>query len=65
MAANVDASRALDEFEAVLCRGSEPNRCIEAMEILRRWQWDRDLDDASRNRAGLLVREFSSRYLYG
>ena len=63
MGANVDASRALDEFEAVLCRGSEPNRCIEAMEILRRWQWDRDLDAASRSRASMLVREFL--YLYG
>ena len=63
MGANVDASRALDEFEAVLCRGSEPHRCIEAMEILRRWQWDRDLDAASRSRASMLVREF--RYLYG
>ena len=65
MAANVDASRALDELESVLHRGSELNRCIEAMEILRRWQWDRDLDDASRSRAGGLVREFSRRYFYG
>jgi len=64
MAANVDASRALDELELVLHEGSEPNRCVEAMEILRRWQWDRDLDDASRNRAGVLVREFGRLY-YG
>ncbi len=65
MAANVDASRALDELESVLYQGSEVNRCIEAMEILRRWQWDRDLDDASRSRAGWLVREFGRRYFYG
>ena len=63
MAANVDTSRVLDELETVLHLGSEPNRCFEAMEILRRWRWDRDLDDASRSRAGVLVREFS--YVYG
>jgi hypothetical protein len=63
MAANVDASRVLDELESVLHQGSEPNRCFEAMEILRRWRWDRDLDDASRSRASVLVREFS--YVYG
>jgi hypothetical protein len=62
MAANVDASRALDELESVLHEGNEPYRCMEAMEILRRWRWDRDLDDASRDRAGGLVREFSRMY---
>jgi hypothetical protein len=65
MAANVDASRALDELEAVLYEGREPSRCQEAMEILRRWQWDRDLDDASRHRAAGLVHEFGRRYAFG
>ena len=65
MAANVDASRVLDELETVLDAGREPNRCIEAMDILRRWQWDGDLDDASRRRAGVLVREFGRRYVFG
>jgi hypothetical protein len=64
MAANVDAGRWLDELEAVLDAGREPHRCLEAMAILRRWQWDRDLDDASRRRASGLVREFSRRYAY-
>lgn len=63
MAANVDANRVLDELESVLYQGSEPKRCFEAMEILRRWRWDRDLDDASRSRAMGLVREFS--HVYG
>jgi hypothetical protein len=63
MAANVDTSRALDELESVLHQGNEPTRCMEAMDILRRWQWDRDLDDASRSRAGVLVREFC--HVYG
>jgi len=62
MAANVDANRALDELEAVLHRGAEPRRCVEAIVILRRWQRDRELDDASRNRAGWLVRLFGRRY---
>ena len=62
MAADVDASRALDELETVLHQGSEPTRCFEAMEILRRWRWDRDLDDKSRTRANGLVREYS--YVY-
>lgn len=65
MGANVDASRALNELEAVLYQGREPSRCQEAMEILRRWQWDRDLDDASRGRAAMLVREFGRRYVFG
>jgi hypothetical protein len=65
MAANVDASRALDELATVLYDGNEPNRCMEAIEILRRWQWDRDLDEPSRSRASVLVREFGRRYLYG
>jgi hypothetical protein len=62
MAANVDTSRVIDELEAVLLAGSEPGRCQEALEILRRWQWDRDLNDVSRRRASVLVREFARRY---
>ena len=62
MSANVDASRVLDELETVLHQGVERRRCVEAMVILRRWQWDRELDDASRSRASLLVRLFGRRY---
>ena len=65
MAANVDASRALDQLEAVLYAGRELNRCLDAMDIVRRWQWDRDLDTASRHRAAGLAREFGRRYGYG
>ena len=36
MAANVDASRALDELAAVLSEGREPSRCQEAMEVCER-----------------------------
>ena len=62
MAANLNTGRALDEIEQVLVAGEEPDRCREAMAILRRWQWDDDLDDSSRTRASGLVRQF--RYSY-
>jgi len=65
MAANVDASRVLDELEQVLSEGEEPSRCREAMAVLRRWQWDRDLDESSRTRAVVLVRQFGRRYRLG
>ncbi len=61
MAANVDTNRVIDELEAVLSAGVEPHRCIEAMDILGRWQWDRDLDDRSRQRSSKLVRIFAGR----
>lgn len=56
--ANVDATRAIDELEAVLAGGAEAGRCGEVLEILRRWQWDRDLDEHSRRRAHEVVRRF-------
>ena len=62
MAANVDANPVIDELEALLSAGREPARCCEAMEILRRWQWDGDLDELSRRRAGALVRRYQ-RYI--
>ncbi|MFN8643357.1 MAG: hypothetical protein U0802_17485 [Candidatus Binatia bacterium] len=58
MAANVDTTRVIDELEAVLRSGVEPTRCDEAMAILTRWQWDGDLDEPSRRRAGALVRRY-------
>ena len=62
MAADVDTSQVLDEFEQLLNRGGEPGRCREAIAVLRRWQWDRELDEGSRSRAVLLVRQFGRRY---
>lgn len=61
MAANVDTSRVLDDLEAVLGAGLDEGRCSEALEILRRWQWDRDLNESSRRRATDLLKLFSSR----
>lgn len=62
MAANLDASRALDALEQILRHGEERERCREAIVILKRWEWDRDLDDPSRARASSLIREFGRRY---
>lgn len=64
MGANVDTGRVIDEFEQVLHTGQDLSRCQEAMVILRRWQWDEDLSDTSRDRASMLVRQFSRRYLF-
>lgn len=65
MAANVDTTRVIDELEALLVAGNEPHRCEEAMTILLRWQWDGDLSDLSRQRAGRLVRQFQYQWASG
>ena len=62
MAANLDTMHVIDELEALLSAGGERVRCAEAMAILSRWQWDSDLDEPSRQRAGALVRQYR-RYL--
>jgi hypothetical protein len=64
MGANVDTGRIIDEFEQVLHTGADKSRCHEAMVILRRWQWDEDLSDSSRDRAGMLVRQFGTRFAF-
>ncbi|HSP96248.1 MAG TPA: hypothetical protein VL049_03235 [Candidatus Dormibacteraeota bacterium] len=58
MAANLDTTGVIDQLEALLAAGEEPTRCEQAMAILWRWQWDRDLDEPSRRRAGMLVRRY-------
>lgn len=62
MSANLNTGRMLDELEAVLDAGRDARRCREALAILQRWQWDRDLDAASRARAATLLRAFGRRY---
>jgi hypothetical protein len=64
MGANVDTGRIIDEFEQVLHTGQDMSHCHEALVILRRWQWDEDLNDSSRDRAGMLVRQFRRHYSY-
>lgn len=62
MSANLNTGRMLDEIEAVLEAGRDTRRCREALAILQRWQWDRDLDAPSRTRAASLLRLFARRY---
>jgi len=63
MAANVDTTRVIDELEALLNAGDEPSRCEQAITILWRWQWDGDLDEPSRRRAGTLVRRYQHYFM--
>jgi hypothetical protein len=58
----IDVDNDITGYEAVLRAGGDANTCRTALEILRRWQWDEQLQPASREKARLLVREFGSRY---
>lgn len=58
----VNVSRQVQGIESVLRSQRDPVRCKNAMTILRRWQSDETLDDASRAQAQRLVRQFRSRY---
>jgi hypothetical protein len=62
MSANLNTATVLDEIEAVLDAGRDARRCREALAILQRWQWDRDLDAPSRTRAASLLRIFGRRF---
>ncbi len=55
----IDVSREVEKLECVLRLGEELARCKEAMAILGRWQFDEMLDDASREKARMLVHEFA------
>lgn len=58
--AKIDVSRYVQEMERALRSRQDPVRCEDAIAILRRWQFDEMLDDASRAKAEMLVREFDS-----
>jgi hypothetical protein len=55
----IDVSREVAGLERVLRSHETPARCREAMAILGRWQFDEMLDDASREKARMLVHEFA------
>jgi hypothetical protein len=55
----IDVSQWIAELEQVLRSAKNPVRCEEALAILQRWQFDKMLDDASREKARTLVREFA------
>jgi hypothetical protein len=56
----IDVSRYVHGMERMLDSQQDPVRCETTITILRRWQFDEMLDDASRAKAGMLVREFES-----
>lgn len=56
----IDVSRYVHGMERALHSQQDPVGCEKTIAILRRWQFDEMLDDASRAKAGMLVREFES-----
>ena len=54
----IDVKRQVEEMEDVLRTEGDPARCQATISILRRWQFDEMLDDASREKARMLVLEF-------
>jgi hypothetical protein len=60
MTTKIDVSRYVKGMEGVLHSRQDPVSCETTITILRRWQFDEMLDDASRAKAGTLVREFES-----
>lgn len=56
----IDVGRQVAEIEHVLRAAGDLIQCREALAILERWQFDQMLDDASRERARVLVREFAA-----
>jgi len=56
----IDVSRYVQGMERALHSQPDPVSCETTLTILRRWQFDEMLDDASREKAGILVREFES-----
>jgi hypothetical protein len=55
----IDVSQWVAELEQVLRSAESPIRCEEALAILQRWQFDEMLDDASREKAKTLFRQFA------
>ncbi len=58
----IDVSKALDDLERVLRSGDDRARCLDALGTLQRWQWDDQLDEASRKRAARVLSAFRSIY---
>ena len=58
----VNLNQAVAKLKNVLCEGHDTLRCREALEILYRWQWDDDIDAASRDEAKRLVGEYRGRF---
>ena len=55
----IDAGRYVEEMERILLAAGDRSACVRALAILERWQFDEMLEDASRQRAKLLVFRFA------
>jgi hypothetical protein len=55
----VDVNRYVAEMERVLDSNHDRSACLQAIEILQRWQFDEMLDVASQERARVLVLRFA------
>jgi hypothetical protein len=55
----IDVGRYVAEIERMLCSGGRRPQRTQALAILRRWQFDEMLDDASRQRAKVLIWRFA------
>lgn len=55
----IDVGRYVDEMERILLAHGDRNARMQALAILERWQFDEMLEDASRQRAQLLVLRFA------
>ena len=62
MTAEIDMTSVLDKMERDLIDGKDRQRCQAVLRMLKRWQWDRDLNQESRERAALLIRNFEQQY---
>jgi hypothetical protein len=54
----IDVGRYVAEMEERLCNDGDSHARLQTLAILQRWQFDKMLDDASRERAKLLVLRF-------
>lgn len=55
----IDVGRYVAEIERTLCAGGDRAQRTQALAILQRWQFDEMLDDASRQRAKVLIWRFA------
>ena len=55
----IDVGRYVAEIERMLCSGGQRPQRKQALAILRRWQFDEMLDNASRQRAKVLIWRFA------
>ena len=55
----IDVGRYVAQLELMLRVGGGRRQRVQALAILRRWQFDEMLDDASRRKAKVLIRTFA------